>query len=584
VGYASTDRGVRGLLLRTLPRAIGVVLVAGAACTGKPDVGLEITLPNALVSTTVWFEIGAFKDASCGAVAPMLAGGIHEGAQTRVAFRRDEKETPRFGDLPNAAYAFAAVARGEDCAVLATGCAEVDVGDTDTVTVTMNATEAPTGACTVGSSCQAARCVPANDNADPSVGAGCSLELLGAGPLANPVGGVGSLVSAPAVAATPTGFIAAYREVDPNGAGARITILPLDNGGGAATPIRPGLPNRCANSDETDGIGLVIDGDKGMLAFAKPPCGKKSSLELLNFEIAPELKIFDKGAYLVSPSDTATRLLLSPARASATRPGGSVVAFTEDGVARIANMIPDKGIVGPNGSFGGTSAVTDAWVAGSDKVLALLAVGPGGTAGPPPPEDGGVDEDGGGGGGGDVDAGGATTLRLLLVPPETALDSLDAANNLPREPITFPGQWGSVAAVGSRVIVLSDGSGPGRSVSFRTFDLNKDQPTDTSGFSIEGGGKITAGDVAIQGDRAYFAALKTGGVALHVYASATTTPTPLRNILFSREPRIPSVANVRDGRVAVAATETRIAVVWTNTRVLAPNDNTGSYAIFACTK
>ena len=98
----------------------------------------------------------------------------------------------------------------------------------------MRAVDTPVGACGVGASCQAGRCVPANDNSDVSVGAGCSLELLGSGPLANPVGGGGTLVSAPAIGATSNGgFVVAYREVDPNGAGARLTILPLDSGGGA---------------------------------------------------------------------------------------------------------------------------------------------------------------------------------------------------------------------------------------------------------------------------------------------------------------------------------------------------------------
>ncbi len=558
-------------------RALLVVLVMGAACSRKPEVGLEIAIPTDLVADTVWFEIGAFKDAKCAALEPMLAGGVPEGSQVRVAFRKDDETTPRFGDLPNASYAFGAVARSEECAVLATGCVEVDVGDTDRVFVPMEPVDSPAGACSPGSQCQAARCVPANDNSDPSVGAGCSLELLGAGPLANPVGGAGTLVSSPAIAATADGFIVAYREVDPNGAGARITIFPLDNGGGAATPIRPGLPNRCANTDETDGVGLVINDSKGMLAFAKPACGDKPSLELLNFDISPELRLPDKGAYLVSPSPTGVRVMLGPARASATRTGGSLVVFSEGGTARIANMIPDRGIVGPNGTFGGATGITDAWIAASDKVLALLAAGTGGStpvqgdggaeAGPPPVGD----------------AGAEPTLRLLMLPPATPVDTI-SADDKPRAPIVFSGSFGSLAATGTRVIVASDGSGPGRSVTYRAFDLNKETASDTNGFSVEGNGKVTATDVAMRADRVYFAALKQGAVALHVYANATTTPVPLRNVFFSREPRIPSVSNVRDGRVAVAATDTRVAVAWTTARVLQPNDSTGGYALFACTQ
>jgi len=159
---------------------VSSVGVIGPGCKGKPDVGVEITIPNDVVQSTVWFEVGAFRDARCEAVAPMLMNGVPEGAATRLAFRRDEPQSPRIGDLATGKYAFAAVAKGEDCSVLATGCVEAEMGDTDTVAINMATNDPPSGACGLGASCQAARCVPANDNADPSVGAQCSLELLGA--------------------------------------------------------------------------------------------------------------------------------------------------------------------------------------------------------------------------------------------------------------------------------------------------------------------------------------------------------------------------------------------------------------------
>jgi hypothetical protein len=572
--------------MRTVLRAlllVAALVVPAAACRGKPEIGFEIALPSSLTDTTAWFEVGAFRDAKCNALRPLLGGGIPDGATTRVAFKRDDKTGPRVGDIPRASYAFAAVARGDDCAVLATGCVEADVGETDSVLVPMAEVDSPTGACGVGASCQAARCVPANDNADPSVGAGCSLELLGSGPLANPVGGGGTLVSAPAVAATPDGFVAVYREVDPNGAGARLTILPLDSGGGAPDPLRPGLPGRCANSEESDGVGVAINGDSGMIALARAPCGAKPALELLNFKTTPEV-----GPFLVSTSPNDTRVLLSPARPVATRSAGNVVVYTEGGIARIANMDATKGIVGvaradaPTlGTFGGaTAGLSDAWVAASESVLALLAAGKGAVA-QPAPVDAGAE-----GGGGTVDAGGSDdpTLRLLVVPAATALTELDAATNRPRAPIVFPGEVGSIAARGSRVLVISDGGGPGRSATFRAFDLNKDAPAVTNGFSVDGQGKVTAVDVAVQGDRAYFVAMKPGALALHVYGSASTTPVPLRNLSFAREPRISGINTIRDGRVSVAATDTRVAVVWTTAKVLNNNDHTGGYAIFACTQ
>ena len=560
--------------VRVWPALVALVAVAvvGPGCKGKPNVGLDITLPSAVVPNTVWFEIGAYRDASCSALAPMLLAGVPQGASTRVAFRRDAPQSPSIGDLDTGKYAFAAVARGEDCSVLAIGCLEAEMGKTDKVSIDMSAVDAPAGACGLGASCQAARCVPANDNADPSVGSQCSLELLGAGPLANPVGGGGTLVSAPAIASTPSGFVIVYREIDPNGASARVTVLPIDPAGGALAATRPLLKGRCANSDETDGVGLVMNGTDGQIILARSACGARPGLELLSFSSKPDVTIDPN--FRSSDSPTATKLALSGGHVAATRSGGSVVVFTEDGASRVATVVPGTGVASPSGSFGSTTGATGAWAAASDKVLAVLSAGPNASAAPA--GDGGTEA-----GTGTGDDG--PSLSLIMAPPTTAADTFSATNQTPRAPIVFPGVWGAVAALGTRVLVMSDGGGPGRSVSYRAFDLGKTTASETNGFSIEGTGSPTTGDVTMLGDKAYFVALKPGSVSLHVYANASTTPTLLRESLFRKEPRIPAVTTVRDGRVAVAATASRIAVVWTSAKVLTNNDSTGGYAVFACT-
>jgi len=247
-----------------------------------------------------------------------------------------------------------------------------------------------------------------------------------------------------------------------------------------------------------------------------------------------------------------------------------------------------SGVTPPFGTFGLTGANTGAWIAATDKVLALVASGPpSGSAPPPPPSDAG-DLDAGDEGGTipDASTGEGTpgpTLRLVMVPANTALDQI-AAPATPRAPIEMPGEWGAVAATGSRVIVMSDGSGPGRSVTYRTFDLNGASAVETNGISLEGSGKATTGDIAIKGDRVFFASLKPGFIALHAFNGATTSPRPLHQVYFAKEPRIPAINFVRDGRVAVAVSDTRVAVAWTTAKILQANDTTGGYAVFACTQ
>jgi hypothetical protein len=576
---------------------IGVLANDLIACKG--EVGLDVTLPPGVGEKALWVEIGAFKDGHCDGLLPMLGNGIPDGSTARLAFKKDDG-APKFGGLPNGKYAMAAVARDKDCTVLAVGCADEDMGSAGHVTIPLQAVGGDAkGKCPVGTSCQAAKCIPANDNADPSVGAGCSLELLGAGPLAKPAGGEGTNVSAPAIAKTSSGFVIAYREVDPSGNGARITILPIDTAGGAITPQRPPLPNPCSNDGQWDGVGLIVNADdSALMALGKPSCGAKPELQLLNFTAAPDKNgNVAVGKFFVSTSPNGDAVTLGAARSAAQVNGQDIVAFASGGTGKLAKMAAGNGIVqlaqGVSPTFGAPTGVTNAWIAASNTVVALLAETNGSTgtptdpdaAAPPTGNDPATPDSTGGG-----------TLSLQIMPVDADLTALNATNIAP-PPITFPGQWGSIAASQGRVIVMSDGSGPGRSVSYQAFDLNNDTAADgNTGFSLSTGisgdggaesagtGAALAGDVVILGDRAYFAALQFQSVELHVYQNATTRLTPLRDVAFSLESRISAISTVRDGQVAIAATSSRVAVVWTTARKLLKNDATGGYAVFACTQ
>ena len=539
---------------------VAVFALAQSLACGTPNVGLSLSLARSVAGQAKWYEVGAYRTGSCALVTPMLSGGVPEGATARLAFQPDDADPPSFGRIPNDRYAFAAVARNATCGVIAQGCTELDVGGTSQVVIALDATDQATGACSAGTVCQAGKCVPPVANGDPSVGAACSLELLGAGPLATSLSGTGTIVSAPAIAAIANGFVIGYREVSPTSAGARITLLTLDASGGAAAPLQPTLPNPCSDLLEFDGVGLVAGTDgKGLLALSKAACSDTDppELQLLNFTQQ------GTGAFIVSKNQNASRSVLGSARAAASRPDGNVVVFAGGGTGNIALRDPAKGIVPPNGTFG-AQGVTSAWVAASESALALLAAGTGAT---PTTGDAGMDTTP------ESDA----TLRLSILPVNTAIDAI-----VNPTPIVFPGVWASVAATAGRVIVFSDSSG-GRSVNYRAFDQGgSTTPSDFNGFSVEGESKVTSGDIAIVNNRAYFATLKSGAISLDVYANATTVLTPLRSVFFGRETRISAVNLVRDGKVAVAATDSRVAVVWTTAQSLLSNDVTGGYAVFAC--
>ncbi len=540
--------------------ALVAAVIIAPACKGKPNVSLEIVLPRDVVDDTVWLEVAAYKDSTCDAVEPMLMNGTPGTSSARVAFPRvatdPNEQPPTFGDLDRGSYAFAAVARGDDCRVLATGCVEFEAGESNSVVIPMQATETPLGACGASGVCIGGRCVPPVDNKDPSVGALCSLELLGAGPLAS--AGGGTSISAPAIAVTPRGFVVVYREIV--NSDAFITLLPIDPAGGALDATRRQLKGSCTSTDRSDGVGLLMNDTAGQVVLSA--CDGVPALELLSFKAknaddeSATVEITLDPTAISSPAPAAKAIALSSAHVAAQRAGAAtgVLAFTQDGASRISTIIPGSGVSAPTGTFGGAAGMTGAWVAANEKVLALLAAGP-----LESPE-----------------------LGLVMVPATTPVDQFVLAENKPRRPISLPGKWGAVAALGSRVIVLSD---EGDSAAYHTFDLER--TTHESGsIAFKGKSGPTTGDLAIVNDRAYFGLLGPGSVSLHVFANATTTPLLLQQVRLDKDPRTGlAVAQVRDtGHVAVAATPTRVALAWTTaSNLLSENEATGGYAVFACT-
>jgi hypothetical protein len=291
------------------------------------------------------------------------------------------------------------------------------------------------------------------------------------------------------------------------------------------------------------------------------------------------------------------RRILSSAHSLAyDKTGGDfLLAFVED--KKTANVVFATGNhleARPAIQFGGAGTKTAAWIAASDGARAFLAAGSGGDPGPVDAgnDTGSGDPDAGEGG---VDAappppppppqdagGGGPTLRLQILPGDADLATLATTSLLD----VFPGNWGSVVAVGQRVIVASDGTSAGKQVAFRIYESGALKTVD--GIVVDGAGKVTYADLALVQDRMFFAVQRVGtppatsAIALYAFAQATTTPTLKRRVVLNEDTRIPSLALVRDGLVAVAASETRVAVVWTAGKTLTDKDAVGGYAVFAC--
>jgi hypothetical protein len=479
---------------------------------------------------------------------PALAGGIPpSGTVERVAFQKGDTSPPAVGDLPKASYGFAAAARGADCSVLATGCTVVDVTRARDVSIALTTTSTPAGACSADETCDTGRCVPSLAPGNPALGAGCSMQLVGAGPLGDPLELSGSdVASAPAVAVTETGFLIAYREYDPGAGVARLTAAAVDQGGGLTLGAPVMLPAQCASQDESDAVGLGYLGGAGVVASARPPCAGQAGagLDLLQVDAQANLQMtttFDP------TTDTVT---LSDAHAAAlTSAGTGWLTLLDQGAASFV-ALAGSAVQGTPSAFVDGPGQTLAEVAATDRMVALLS-------------------------------GDGSTLRLML--GATLSVGGDAGTDA-GAPYTTAGTWGAVAAQNGRAFVLGDdGTGSaGGPLVFQAFDLGTPTVAFSGSFAPPGQGAAVRGDVALQGDLVGFAVEQPGSISVVVYAHASTSPTSLRSVLLSDDGRIPAQTNVRDGRLALAMSDTQLLVAWLTATDLGPDDPVGGYALYAC--
>jgi hypothetical protein len=281
--------------------------------------------------------------------------------------------------------------------------------------------------------------------------------------------------------------------------------------------------------------------------------------------------------FLVTPSASVTKknkdtwamgatLELSPAKAVAPSGiGGQWLIGVREGATALVQTTDGALTMKGNDKLG-TAGDTGVWVTTSSKLVAALVAGPSKM----PIPDGGVPDAGEGGAPGAV-------LRLHAAPLGTALASLPTA-------IEIPATWGSISALGTRLVVISSGSN-GLPVAYHAFDLvgNTIAAGPTDDFSTNSlQGKPIFADVALVSDTMLVAVEQPGAIALVAFDHATTMPVFKREVDFGDDPRLPSIKNVRDGRIAIAASPTRVGVVWATGSTLTMNDPVGGYAVFAC--
>ncbi|MBP9113284.1 MAG: hypothetical protein KBF88_10785, partial [Polyangiaceae bacterium] len=434
-----------------------------------------------------------------------------------------------------------------------------------------------------GSVCQAAQCVPPTDPNNPATGLNCSLAVTGAGPLGNPTGAPSQddqVVSYPSIAAIPSGgFAIAYREVAQGGILSRFTSFPIDKNGGAYPIQIFGLDN-CGVLD--DGVGLAFGPSNGGISAYSKPCISTQETETIPNGVvfaALDSETKKSAINLAACKGCADPLNVQVSNRSVVWSEARksfLTVLTQEGQATLSERLPEatvgtrEGVVLP---FGGTAkdhiSASISVSPGSTELVGLLA-----TSKVPYSND---------------DSGAPVGTLYANLVNSTQLSSIGSAYRI-------PGSWGSVAVAGTRLLVLA-GDGEG-GITVRALDPDVASPDrlrqtflDTEALGNIAGSVVRA-EIAVLGDR-FFVAMeiesiergkRTGDIVVAAYDHALPPKTPIRfrEVRFSRDPRVPSVERIRDGRLAVTAADNRVAVVWATGRELTSNDRVGGYATLAC--
>ena len=538
---------------------VGMALVGGSALAlacGARSVDLSLQVPPDVDAETRWYEVGALEGTTCPP-REQLAGGVPARAAIRKTFSKGN--APSFGNLSAAKYAFIATARADDCHVIATGCTIADMSEETEVTIPLDRV-GNGAACSSSTVCQVGQCVPPTDNGYPTIGAGCTLELVGSGPLPNALGApqaIDQVVSHPAIAATPNGFLIAYRETVPSALISRLTLFPVDKGAGGGTPQQTVLEH-CGPL--RDGVGIAFHGDDGLVVAAKP-CKVTQNPGFQIFSVDATGATKTNGFSLLQCKNCADDTPISMGRSHTVAWSDPLNAFlfayVQEGqsqiIVRNGDPLPQK--------FG-SGADLESQLISQGSLLGLLATSKLSTA------DGGTVPD----------AGAPNRLAVNLVSA-TQLSSI-------APPSTLVGTWGSSTVLGNRIFVVTDGND--KKLTLRGYEpkVNTPEqlalPVNDSEISESTLGEpvfadITGFDYGTT-KRLFIVTQRTGngGTSLLAIDNASTTPVRIREV------PVPGASAAADGRVAVAASDSRVGVVWMSRTDLTSNDRLGGYAIFAC--
>ncbi len=527
-----------------------------ASCAAKPSVKIVILDPCADESKS-FRDAAAYTefvvyDSRCPPDSTLAAGST-KGSAYKSTVPADEN-LPDVGDLSKGKYGFAVLMRDSNCGVIGFGCTEADMDSIREVRVAVRAWTTPDSLCAPLSgpgcdadlTCSEGRCV--QDDA-PS----CDLNVVAAGALPQPSTPTARLTG-PAIAATPDGYVVAYREQDAVGTTLNAVIAGLSDNGTLKPPSKFNLGG-CAGVEMKDGVGIAYAGDEGLVATSLPNCGTGAGAVFIPFD--------SKGVVgdAQGPKN-ATFQELTLASGNALAPGAAsqdyefiyrvllsapeiqrVVLTTNDTPPSIPPFKSSVPIAQPFGS----EDVPFAMVASSPKVRAFMAAVP-------------------------------SKSGVALQVGSGTSDALDVKG----EVILPDAAWGALTAWDDKVAAIVPGAA---GVSFKAVALGGTSVSEVATGTI-GSGAVKGGALATLRDSLFVLTSSVGGLTVHRIAGAqgTLSSSAMADVALPEKLGTVELTGFDGNHVAMAADRSRVAVVWLTKGILAAGDPTGGWALLKCSE
>ena len=304
------------------------------ACKSAEEVTVLLQDQCSFQDTATYTEFAVFEDqCSGGSTACGLDDKLSVGDTDGAIFRHIVPmgdALPSVGKLDEKAYAFAAIVRDESCRVIGYGCTCADITTIREVQVQPGGwsrcqdkdctldefcASLETGGCAADEQCTAGTCEAGISDVDsgPDEPTVCTLEVQASGAL--PSVAAETRLTGPALAATSSGFVLAYRTQDAEGIADIVASLPSTSG--ALTPIPPAKIACAYDEIQADGgIGIDFKGGNGLAVFSLPNCdGKGAGATFTTFDAAGTV-----GTTNLQPNAGFASLTLAPHHSIASRP------------------------------------------------------------------------------------------------------------------------------------------------------------------------------------------------------------------------------------------------------------------------